>query len=257
VGCHITESEPHIVGFICNWCSNAGADFADTKIQYPSNIHVTYVACSGRVDPPLVLRLLAEGVDGVMFACCPYISQNLQARRRFALMIGLAEKTEFDLRRLRVEYVSPSEEQRFAQLVTEFIDQVKTLGPSPLSGNKPDPDLLLKLQAAKAVAEGFRMRMLVGKEEQLVSKGNVYGKLLKQEEFDKVIDEAVDSDYARQRIRLVLLREPMSAKDLSKRLRMDPREVLERVVAMRLSGWIDVQEVRGSSPIYRVLEVSR
>jgi hypothetical protein len=167
----------------------------------------------------------------------------------------LAKKAEFDLRRMRFDYVSASNVQRFDKIVIEFIDQVKALGPSPLSGNKPEPNLLLNLRAAKAAAEGFRLRVLAGKEEQLVSKGNVYGERSTLEKFDEVMAEAVDSEYARHRIRLALLEKSMSVLELSEKLDMEPRRILEHLVAMRLLGWVDTQEIRGRSPIYRALEV--
>jgi coenzyme F420-reducing hydrogenase delta subunit len=257
----MTEFEPRIIGFLCNWCSYAGADLAGvSRIQYPPNIHIIRVMCSGRVDPPLVLGFLAEGADGVLITgChigdCHYISGNLQAKRKFALTKRLAEKAGLEPGRLRLEWISASEGQRFAQLVKEFTDQVRALGPSPLSGNKIDPDLLLNMRAAKTAAEDSRLRALVGKEEKLVSEGNVYGEPFTQGEFDDVMAEAVDSEYARHRIRLALLEKPMSVKELSKRLGIEPRRVLEHIVAMRLRGWVDIQEIRGSSPIYRVLEV--
>ena len=257
----MTEFEPRIIGFLCNWCSYAGADLAGvSRIEYPPNIRVIRVMCSGRVEPPLVLGLLAEGVDGVIItgchiADCHYISGNLQAKRKFALTKRLVEKAGLELGRLSLEWVSASEGQRFARLVREFTDQVRALRPSPLSGDSPDPDLLLNMRAAKAAAEGFRLRALVGKEEKLVTEGNIYGDLFMQEEFDEVMTEAVDSEYARHRIRLALMEEPTSVKKLSERLGMDPRRVLEHIVTLRLRGWVDIQEIRGSSPIYRVLEV--
>ena len=259
----MTEFDPLIIGFLCNWCSYAGADLAGvSRIQYPPNIRVIHVMCSGRIEPPLVLGLLAEGVDGVMVSgChigdCHYISGNLQTRRKFALTKRLLEKAGLESGRLRLEWVSASEGQRFARLVSEFTDQVRALGPSSLSGESPDTNLLLNMKAAKAAAEGFRLRALVGKEEKLITEVNVYGDPFTQEGFDEVMAEAVDSEYARQRIRLALLEEPTSVKKLSERLGMDPRRVLEHIVAMRLRGWVDIQEIQGSSPIYRVLEVWR
>lgn len=259
----MTEFEPRIVGFLCNWCSYAGADLAGvSRIQYPPNIRVIRVMCSGRVEPPLVLGLLAEGFDGIMITgChigdCHYISGNLQAKRKFVLTRRLVEKAGLKPGRLRLEWVSASEGQRFARLVREFTEQIRELGPSPLSGESPDPNLLLNMQAARAAAEDFRLRALVGKEEKLVTEGNVYGELSTQEEFDEVMAEAADSEYARHRIRLALMEEPTSVKKLSERLGIDPRSVLEHIVVLRQRGWVDIQEIRGSSPIYRVLEVPR
>jgi len=257
----MTEFEPHIIGFLCNWCSYAGADLAGvSRFQYPPNIRVIRVMCSGRVDPPLVLGLFAEGVDGILITgChigdCHYISGNLQTTRKFALIKRLAEKAGLELGRLRLEWISAAEGQRFALLVKEFTDQVRVLGRSPLSGSEPDSDLLLNIRAAGAAAEDSRLRALVGKEEKLVSEQNVYGEQITQDDFDEVMAEAVDAEFARHRIRLALLEKPMSVKELSERLGMEPRRVVEHIVAMRQRGWVDTQGIRGSSPIYTALEV--
>ena len=84
--------EPRLVGFLCNWCSYAGADLAGTsRIQYPHNIRVIRVMCSGAVDTVYINRALLEGADGVLVAgChlgdCHYQNGNYKARRRMALL---------------------------------------------------------------------------------------------------------------------------------------------------------------------------
>jgi len=100
--------EPNIVGFLCNWCSYAGADLAGvSRIQYPTNIRVIRVMCSGRVDPAVVLGLLTEGADGVMITgChigdCHYIDGNLHARRKYGLTRRLAVRAGLEPGRLRL-----------------------------------------------------------------------------------------------------------------------------------------------------------
>lgn len=255
------EFEPRIVGFLCKWCSYTCADLTGvSRIQYPPNLRVIRVMCSGRVDPAIILGILAEGADGVMIIGCKIggvncATGNPQVKRKFSLTRRLVEKAGLEPGRLMLEWMSASDELRFARLVAEFTEQVRELGPSPLSGDSPDPNLLLNVRAARAAAEDFRLRELVAKEEKLVTEGNVYGDLVTQEELDDVIAEAVESEYVRHRIRLALLEEPTSVKKLSERLGMDSRKVLDHVVAMRLRGWLEVQEIRGISPIYRVLEV--
>jgi coenzyme F420-reducing hydrogenase delta subunit len=253
--------EPNIVGFLCNWCSYAGADLAGvSRIQYPTNIRVIRVMCSGRVDPAVVLGLLTEGADGVMITgChigdCHYIDGNLHARRKYGLTRRLAVRAGLEPGRLRLEWVSAAEGQRFADLVNEFTEQVRELGPSPLSGDDPDPTLLLNMRAAKAAAEGFRLRALVGKEEKTVTVGNVYGEAVSQEEWDRVMAESVDAEFSRHRIHLALMENPGSVIEVSERLGMEAQRVLEHVVVLRQLGWVDVKEIRGSSPIYVAMEV--
>jgi len=129
------DFEPRIVGFLCRWCSYPGADLAGTsRIRYSPSLHIIRVPCSGRVDPLLVLKAFQDGADGVMvLGChpgdCHYVEGNYHARRRYALMHRLLEYVGIEKDRLLVEWVSAAEGGRFAQMTTEFADQVRELGP--------------------------------------------------------------------------------------------------------------------------------
>ena len=130
--------EPNIIGFLCNWCSYAGADLAGTsRMKYPPNIKSIRVMCSGRVDPVFVLEALKKGADGVLVAgChpgdCHYQSGNYKANRRMKLLKNLLEELAIDPKRVRFEYISASEGAKFASVATEFVDELKKLGPNPL-----------------------------------------------------------------------------------------------------------------------------
>jgi len=130
------EFEPNIIGFLCNWCSYAGADLAGTsRIKYPPNIKSIRVMCSGRVDTVFVLEALKKGADGVLIAgChpgdCHYQSGNYKANRRMKLLKKLLDEMGIESARVRFEYISASEGQKFASVVTEFVDELKRLGPS-------------------------------------------------------------------------------------------------------------------------------
>ena len=131
--------EPKLVGFLCNWCSYTGADLAGTaRMKYPPNLRVIRVMCSGRVDPNFILEALARGADGVLvLGChpgdCHYTEGNYKCQRRLPLTRKLAEQMGVDPRRIRLEWVSASEGARFTQVVTEFTEQVRALGPLQLS----------------------------------------------------------------------------------------------------------------------------
>jgi len=255
--------EPKIVGFLCNWCSYAGADLAGvSRISYPTNIRVIRLMCSGRVDPVIVLETLAQGADGVMvMGChigdCHYITGNLQAERKIDMLKKLLARTGLEAERLRLEWVSASEGGRFAKLVKDFTDQLKKLGPSPLAGDKPDKNILAGVLAAKAAAEDFRLRLLVGREKTMIDDGNVYGEEVSEEELDKVLDEIIDTEYVRNRIYLLVKDEPLSVKELSKRLDLDSQMVLRHIVVMRRRGLITVDRVERTSPLYTALEVGQ
>ncbi|MBS7616076.1 hydrogenase iron-sulfur subunit [Candidatus Bathyarchaeota archaeon] len=133
------EFEPKIVGFLCNWCSYAGADLAGvSRIQYPPNIRIIRVMCSGRIDPAFILEALKNGADGVLVAgChlpsdCHYISGNFKALRRVTLLKKVLEEFGIEPERVRLEWVSASEGDKFAAVVRDMVEQIKKLGPNPL-----------------------------------------------------------------------------------------------------------------------------
>ena len=132
------EFKPRILGFLCNWCSYAGAALAGTsRTPYPQNVRIIRVPCSGRVDPLFVLKAFQDGADGVMvLGChpgdCHYQQGNYIARRRYALMHRLLEFTGVESGRLFVDWVSASEGKKFADVVTTFTEQVRALGPAPM-----------------------------------------------------------------------------------------------------------------------------
>lgn len=140
----MNEFEPNIAAFLCNWCSYAGADLAGTsRMKYPPNVLPIRVMCSGRVDTLFVLEALRKGADGVLVAgChlgdCHYQTGNYKMRRRVILLKKMVEQFAIDPRRIRFEFVSASEGQKFAAVVTEFVDEIKKIGPNPLKKMNKD-----------------------------------------------------------------------------------------------------------------------
>lgn len=130
--------EPRLVGFLCTWCSYTGADLAGTaRMKYPPNLRVIRVMCSGRVDPNFILDALSHGADGVLVCgChpgdCHYVEGNYKCRRRLPITVKLVEGMGVDPRRVRLEWVSASEASRFTEVVTEFTEQIRALGPLKL-----------------------------------------------------------------------------------------------------------------------------
>lgn len=129
--------EPVIIGFCCNWCSYAGADLAGTsRIQYPPNIRIIRVMCSGMVHPNLVIDALTKGADGVLICgChpgdCHYLEGNLKAEKRADAIKLMLDDFGIEQERFRLEWVSASEGERFANVVKEMTDIVRKCGPSP------------------------------------------------------------------------------------------------------------------------------
>ncbi|MCK5850389.1 MAG: hydrogenase iron-sulfur subunit [Kiritimatiellae bacterium] len=130
------EWEPRIVAFLCNWCSYAGADLAGiSRLQYPPNVRIVRVPCSGRVNPLYILKALMEGADGVLVSgChpgdCHYISGNYVARRKFSMLNNYMEYLGMEPERTQFSWVSAAEGPRFAELIKKITKDVKKIGPN-------------------------------------------------------------------------------------------------------------------------------
>ncbi|MBC8549443.1 MAG: hydrogenase iron-sulfur subunit [Candidatus Brocadiales bacterium] len=134
----MAEFEPNIIAFVCNWCTYTAADLAGTsRIQYPPNVKIVRLMCSGAVDPIYVMKALLEGVDGVLIGgChpgdCHYISGNYKARRRIMILKTIVENMGMDPERIWIRWISASEGKQFAVIVKDMVELLKTKGPSPL-----------------------------------------------------------------------------------------------------------------------------
>jgi len=133
-----TVWNPHIVVFACNWCSYAGADTAGvSRIQHQPHFRMIRVMCSGRIQPGFVLRAFEKGADGVLvsgchFGDCHYVFGNERAVEQFEKTRKVVQLLGLEDGRLRLEWISAAEGVRFAEVINEFTDQVRGLGPSPL-----------------------------------------------------------------------------------------------------------------------------
>ncbi|UCG69176.1 MAG: hydrogenase iron-sulfur subunit [Thermoplasmata archaeon] len=132
------EFEPKIIGFLCNWCSYTGADLAGvSRLQYPPNFIPIRVMCTGAVDAVYIIKALLEGADAVLVGgChpgdCHYLSGNFKARRRVAILKKLLEELGIEEKRVRLEWISASEGQKFADTVNEMVKETKKMGPNPI-----------------------------------------------------------------------------------------------------------------------------
>jgi len=130
--------EPRIIAFLCRWCSYAGADLAGvSRLAYPPNVIPIRVNCSGRVGARMVVSAIERGADGVLIGgChpgdCHYVSGNYKARRRIVLLQRALSEIGIDPARVRLEWISASEGNKFQRTVTEFTALIRDLGPSPV-----------------------------------------------------------------------------------------------------------------------------
>jgi len=127
--------EPKIVGFLCNWCSYGAADLAGTsRIKYSSNIRIIRVMCTGRIDPTLVIKAFEKGADGVLICgChigdCHYMEGNYKTARRIPLLKKMLKQLGIEDERLKLEWCSAAEGDRFAHIVNDMTEQIRKLGP--------------------------------------------------------------------------------------------------------------------------------
>ncbi len=127
--------EPKIVGFLCNWCSYRGADLAGTsRIHFAPNVKVIRVPCSTRVEPTFVIKAFQSGADGVLIlGChpgdCHYIEGNYKTMRRMPLLKKMLAQFGVEDQRVRLDWVSASEGEKYASIINEMTEAVRALGP--------------------------------------------------------------------------------------------------------------------------------
>lgn len=134
----MSNHEPVIVAFVCNWCTYTAADLAGTsRLIYPQNVRLIRMMCTGMVDPKFVIKALLGGADAVLISgChpgdCHYINGNFKARRRVKLLKEILPKFGFDERRIKLTWIGASEGHEFAHTIKEMVEEVKKLGPNPV-----------------------------------------------------------------------------------------------------------------------------
>jgi F420-non-reducing hydrogenase iron-sulfur subunit len=132
----MSDFEPTIIAFVCNWCTYTAADLAGTsRLTQPPNVRMIRMMCTGMVDPKYVIKALLEGADAVLISgChpgdCHYINGNLKARRRVKLLKEILPRFGFDQRRVKLTWIGASEGIDFANTMTELVNEVKGLGPN-------------------------------------------------------------------------------------------------------------------------------
>jgi coenzyme F420-reducing hydrogenase delta subunit/ferredoxin len=179
-----TVFEPKIVAYVCNWCTYLGADLAGTsRLEYPPNVRIIRLPCTGRIDTNLVVKALEIGADAVLVSgChpgdCHYTAGNYHARRRWMLLRDLLDAVGFDLRRLHFSWISAAEGKKFQQVITEITEQTRALGPyrpyeaTPHRENltapappavAPSADAVAKMRAeARELLESGKVKVVIG-----------------------------------------------------------------------------------------------
>jgi len=210
------------------------------------------VMCSGRVDPVFVLDAFLYGADGVFVGgChpgdCHYLQGNYYAEKKIEMAKRLLKEAGVEPKRLRLEWVSASEGERFSKIMKEFSDEIKALGPVKFEKEA--------MEAACLAAADHRLRILATKERELLETGNKYGELFTRHEMDRLLADMVRDEYEAKRI-LLKLKEPMSVKEIASELNLQPNIVLRHIVDLRRYELVELHEIRDHTPLYIARELN-
>ena len=244
--------EPKILSFLCNWCAYAGADLACiSRFQYPPNARVIRVMCSGRIDPVFIPKAFLAGFDGTMvLGChpgdCHYLTGNFQAERKIHLVRKLFEMAGAGSGRILLDWVSAGEGERFAQVVRQFVEKIRQLGPFVLNQEKKQ-----KLHAIKASLDGEKIRWMMGKGPELLEKENVYGERLSREKIEGVIEGTIRDEFIKNRIMGLVESNPLPATEISNTLNLKLKDTLSYLVSLVGEGKVGFDPLEeGKVPIY-------
>ena len=246
--------EPRLLGFLCNWCAYAGADLAGvSRVQYPPNMRVIRVMCSGRVDPLHVLEAFRNGMDGVaVLGChpgdCHYLTGNYQAERKMDMTKRVMERVGIDPDRLLLDWVSAAEGQRFGEVITSFTERIRELGPLDAADAAPRAAL------GARIASRDRIRWLVGKEHEMEEHGNVYGDPVDVAELREILWSNIVREHDRERIRSAVRKEqPATVGTVAEALGMDSATVFRYMVDLENSGQVHMMDVVDNKPRYMLV----
>ena len=236
--------EPRILGFLCNWCCYAGADLAGvSRFQYPPNMRIIRLMCSGRVDPAHIFRAFLTGQDAVFIGgChlndCHYVTHgNYDALGMVYVCKKLIEYIGLNPERLRLEWVSAGEGIRFSHIMNEFVPEIEKLGPLGKGEGIDEHALKFKLKAVTKLIPYIklvlseRLRVAVRTEE-------AYNKFYTSEEFNRLFDELIADNLIVSQIMLILRERPLSSVEISEILGLSPSEVARHMNSSSKQGLV-------------------
>ncbi len=231
------EFKPRILGFLCNWCCYGGADLCGvSRFQYPPFLRVIRVMCSGRVDLSLIFRAFANGTDAVFVGgChlndCHYNTEgNYDALSVMHLGKKLLERIGINPDRLRLEWVSAGEGIRFAEIMNDFGQKIKALGPLGKSEGIDPEELKPRIETAASLVpyiklvERERLRVRFSTEEE-------YREFFDSDEVNRLFEETIADKLAIAQIVSLLREGPLSTSDIAKTLGLTPSKVSKHLIA--------------------------
>jgi coenzyme F420-reducing hydrogenase delta subunit len=228
-----------------------------SRYQYPPDVRVIRVMCSGRVDPEFVMKALVQGAPGVLVAgceipTCHYISGNIYANYRMELVRRLLKLAGLEPERLRVEWLSAAQGDKFAKVMTGFARKTNKLGPVP-----DDKLNSLDMQAAVACAGSERLRLLVGKLPEMEAEGNKYGEKPTRHELNRILEAVVNDEFVVQKILILLRQKAMPVVDLASETGVESPKVFRTMLKLIEEGKVRRKVEGGGSPVYELIKPER
>ena len=214
--------------------------------------------CTGRVDPATVAKAFKKGLDGLMvvgcyFGDCHYISGNVEAKAKIDMTRRLLKYIGVNENRLSFQQCSSGEAAVFVELVNNFDEKIRNLGPIGHGGDSLNrPEIFKKLAAAEAVLAGEKMRWIIGKRTEFLEFGNRYGEIFTQQEFNRAIDMIIVEEMENQEILGELKGGALSVKDLAETLNIPSERVFRYITALNRKEMIRLEKVVGRTPLYQL-----
>ena len=215
--------------------------------------------CTGRLDPALVAEAFKKGLDGLLvvgcyFGDCHYITGNYQAKAKVEMTRKLLNHIGVNDERLAFRQCSSGEASVFVNLVGQFDEKIRSLGPLGGEGDRiKAPEIFKKLEAAEAVLAGEKIRWVIGKRSPFLESGNMYGEIFTEHEFNRAIDMIIVEETELQEIIAKLREGSQSVKDLAKALAIPAARVFRYIIALKRKGMVTLEKVSGRTPIFQLV----
>jgi coenzyme F420-reducing hydrogenase delta subunit len=201
-----------------------------SRLQYSNEIRLIRVMCSGRVDLEFILRAFLRGQDGVLIGgCrlneCNYVTQgNYDALGNTYICKKIMEHIGLNPERLRIAFMSSGDGILLAEVIDEFTNYIRDLGPLGKDEGENENGLKVKLEAAKKLVPYIR---LVERERLRVpfKSEEAYTKFFTGDEFDGLFNDLIVNKLAMSQIMLLLKEKPLSTGEISEVLGLEPSEV--------------------------------
>jgi len=214
--------------------------------------------CTGRIDPATVGRAFTKGLDGLMvvgcyFGDCHYISGNVEAKAKIEMTRRLFKHIGVNEERLAFRQCSSAEAAVFVELVNEFDQKIRDLGPIGGEGDRLGaPEIFEKLRAAEAVLAGEKMRWVIGKKTEFLESGNQYGEVFTEHEFNRAIDMIIVEETEVQEILGRLKEGAQSVKALATTLAIPSERVFRTITALKRKDMVRMEKISGRTPFYQL-----